>query len=259
MKNLIARLLRGTEPNPSPCVTFDAPRVPGQPFGVIGDIHGRADLLEQMVGLLADLSPDIPVVFVGDYIDRGDDSRAVLEMLSEPGRFFSRDTICLMGNHEAMCLSFLDDPAANGRFWIRNGGLQTMASFGVGGVGPGSGADEFAKARDALALAMGDRLIKWMRALPLIWSSGNVSVVHAAADPDLAMEEQPSNVLQWGHPEFARRNRSDGRWVVHGHTIVEQPMAENGRISVDTGAYATGRLTAAILREGDLEFRQTET
>ncbi|WP_108485535.1 metallophosphoesterase [Oceaniglobus ichthyenteri] len=240
-----------------PLAVFDAPCRPEHPFAVVGDIHGRADLLEQVGMLIDDLPSDVPLICVGDYIDRGDESRAVLEMLSDPDVSASRDLICLMGNHEAMCLDFLDNPTKAGRAWIRYGGLQTLASFGVSGVGPGSGPADFAKARDALALAMGDRLIDWMRALPLSWHSGNISVVHAAADPGLELSDQPEKTLLWGHPEFTRRNRTDGQWIIHGHTIVDQPAIESGRISIDTGAYATNRLTVAIIREDGVEFRQT--
>jgi len=255
MKRFLAQIF-STRRQPSP-VVFESPCLPDGPLAVVGDIHGRFDLLLELDSLLVDFPEEAPVVFVGDYIDRGDDSRAVLDLLSQPGDALLRKIVCLKGNHEEMCLSFLDDPATNGRAWIRNGGLQTLASFGVSGVGPGSGAKELRRARDALAIAMGDRLIDWLSALPLIWQSGNVAIVHAGADPCKPLNAQSSQSLLWGHPDFTKRIREDGQWVVHGHTIVDEPMIENGRIALDTGAYATGRLTAALLDEGGVEFRQT--
>lgn len=259
MKTFITRLLQWDRRQiPAQVASvFNAPFRPECAFAVIGDVHGRADLLAQIGTLIEDLPGDVPLVCVGDYIDRGDDSRAVLEMLYGKTLTARRDVICLKGNHEAMCLDFLDGRPGAGRSWVRHGGLQTMASFGVSGVGPGSGRADFARARDALALAMGDSLIEWMRALPLSWSSGNIHVVHAAADPDLGMEAQPEQTLLWGHPEFLHRSRGDGQWIIHGHTIMDHPVIESGRIAIDTGAYATGRLTAAVLRGEEVTFRQT--
>ena len=255
MKQLFAQILSNFQRTAS--AVFDSPLGPDGLFAVVGDIHGRVDLLMELDSLLAELPPEAPVIFVGDYIDRGDDSRAVLDLLSQSPESLSRELVCLKGNHEEMCLSFLDDPAANGRTWIRYGGLQTLASFGVGGVGPGSNAADFNRARDALALAMGDRLINWMRARPLMWKSGNIAVVHAGANPGKPLDTQSSQALLWGHPEFTKHARDDGNWVVHGHTIVDEPLIENGRIAIDTGAYVTGRLTAAILSEGEIRFLQT--
>ena len=85
--------------------------------------------------------------------------------------------------------------------------------------------------------------------------SGNVAVVHAAADPALPMVEQSDDTLIWGHARFAQDVREDGIWIVHGHTIVHEPVAAQGRISIDTGAFATGDLTAAIVQPGSVTFQ----
>lgn len=249
MKRLIKRILGA--PARAPAAPFCAPLQPAGPFAVVADIHGRADLLTKLMAMLDDLPPAAPVVFVGDYLDRGEESRAVLEYLSHPDTGQMREFICLMGNHEEMCLSFLDNPEASGRAWLRYGGLQTLASFGV------SGAGDLRRARDALALAMGDRLITWLRNRPLTWHSGNITVTHAAADPGRAIEAQERASLLWGHPDFTRIARQDGRWIVHGHTIVDAPLCDAGRIALDTGAYATGRLTAAVFEGTEVTFRQT--
>ena len=90
----------------------------------------------------------------------------------------------------------------------------------------------------------------------LTYSNGNLHVVHAAAHPEKSLELQPDSVLLWGHPKFERIGRKDGLWIAHGHTIVTTPAVQSGRISVDTGAYATGRLTAAIINKGEVEFCQ---
>ncbi|WP_108838576.1 metallophosphoesterase family protein [Tateyamaria sp. Alg231-49] len=218
---------------------------PESPFIAVGDIHGCVDLLERYLGL----EPGDPLVCVGDYVDRGDNSAEVLRLLhARP------DIICLSGNHEEMMLDFLKDPAGSGARWLRYGGLQTLASFGVAGVTETSSADAMAQARDQLQDAMGPDLITWMKRLPKCWQSGNVAVVHAGADPAQSIENQTEKVLHWGHPDFAKATRTDGVWIVHGHTIVAEPTATRGRISIDTGAYATGRLTAALIEPGKTTF-----
>ncbi|TMV05608.1 serine/threonine protein phosphatase [Ruegeria sediminis] len=222
------------------------PVAPEHPFYLIGDIHGRADLLDRA---LKRLEADHPVVFVGDYIDRGEDSAGVLRaLIDRPNAHF------LKGNHEEMLLSFLGDPITHGPRWLRYGGLQTLASYGVAGVTETSKGPELEAVRDALTRAMGPEQIFWLRTLPLTYRSGNVAVVHAGADPRLDPDSQDSGNLIWGHKDFGRVPRRDGLWIAHGHTIVDEPVAERGIISVDTGAYATGRLSVAAIREGGVEF-----
>ncbi|SEL98413.1 serine/threonine protein phosphatase 1 [Roseovarius tolerans] len=222
---------------------------PLSPLAAIGDIHGRADLLEQ---LLARLEPDLQVICVGDYVDRGDHSADVLRILHA-----NPDIICLKGNHEEMLLNFIQQPETYGRRWFRNGGLQTMASFGIAGLTQTSSDDRLRTVRDALVKAMGDPLIDWLDGLQSGWRVGNLAVVHAGADPALPLEAQPGHVLRWGHPDFMTTPRSDGVWVIHGHTIVSNPVMDQGRVAIDTGAYASGRLTAAVVTDGDIHFETT--
>jgi serine/threonine protein phosphatase 1 len=221
------------------------PPKPEAPFVVLGDLHGRADLLEKT--LSAVLASQI--VCVGDYVDRGEHSADVLRLLQA-----RPDIICLSGNHEEMMLGFVDYPQQYGPRWLRNGGLQTLASFGIAGASEGSTGAALDQIAEALRAAMGDDLIQWLRQRPAIWQSGNVAVAHAGADPKLPMGEQTTQTLHWGHADFARVERRDGLWVVHGHTIVAAPVCDRGRISIDTGAYATGRLTAALIMDGRVEF-----
>lgn len=235
---------------PHPVPDFDAALAPATPLAVVGDVHGRADLLSLMLERLEREAPDHQIVLVGDYLDRGEESRAVLEKLRERS-----DLICLKGNHEAMCLGFLEEPERHGPRWLRNGGLQTLASFGVG-VAQGTGPARLEVARDALAAALGAEMVAWLQSLPLSWRSGNLAVAHAGADPELPIALQPEQALLWGHPSFERTARQDGIWVVHGHTIVDDARAQAGRIAVDTGAYVSGRLSAALITPG--EFRVLE-
>ena len=222
---------------------------PEQPFTAIGDIHGRADLLSRFL----DSAPDHQIVCVGDYVDRGDQSAEVLQILAA-----RRDIVCLSGNHEEMMLGFIADPVVNGRRWLRNGGLQTLASYGIGAVTENSRDATMKAAAERLRAAMGEPLIDWLRTLPTYWQTGNVAVVHAGADPAVPITDQTIRTLHWGHEEFQKKRRSDDTWVIHGHTIVDAAVIEDGRIAIDTGAYATGRLTAAHVVGEHISFETVQ-
>ncbi|MEL7258111.1 MAG: metallophosphoesterase [Pseudomonadota bacterium] len=220
------------------------PPAPDTPFIAIGDIHGRADLLTRLLPRL----PNFPIICVGDYVDRGDHSAEVLRLLLE-----RPDIICLSGNHEDMMLNFIDAPEQEGR-WLLHGGMQTIASFGLGGISPSARGEELVRLRDLFVKTMGDEMLNWLRDLPTLWQSGNVAVLHAGADPSKPIADQKPQTLRWGHPAFLSTPRTDGMWVVHGHTVVDAAIAEGGRIAIDTGAYATDCLTAAIIEPGQVRF-----
>ncbi len=235
----------GPLPAPEEAAARLAPPAPAEPLCVIGDIHGSLSALERLAGRILDEAPEARIVCVGDYVDRGEDSASVLRVLMDAA---SRDEVaCIAGNHEDMLLMFLDEPEAHGPRWLRHGGLQTLASFGLGGASEGARGARLVALRDDLAQAMGEPLIAWLRGLPLTYCSGNVAVVHAGAVPSLPIAAQPRTALLWGDERFPDLPRSDGLWITHGHTIVRAPLVAQGRICVDTGAYATGMLTAAIV------------
>lgn len=227
-----------------------APADPGLALCAIGDVHGRLDLLEQ---LLSRLPQDRPIFLVGDVIDRGDQSAQVMDyLMARP------DLVCLRGNHEAMLISFLLEPELKGRRWLHNGGVETLESFGITGLTETATDAALRGARDAIFDALGDAGLRWLSDLPAVRWSGNVVITHAGADPNLPMDEHDETTFVWGHPDFLRKPRTDGFWVVHGHTIMDRPVAAEGRISIDTGAYATGRLTAAVFTPGeDVRFVST--
>jgi len=232
---------------------FTAQAAPKRPLYVIGDIHGRDDLLDPVLHKIEGHANGggYDLVTVGDYVDRGEDSAAVLTRLHRLAAL--PHVTCLMGNHERMLLDFIDDPGKNGRRWIRNGGLQTLASFGVGGLSETAGELALNAGRDQLLMALGP-LEPWLRTLSLRFLSGNIAVTHAGADPRLPIENQTEKTLLWGHPAFFQDVREDSIWVIHGHTIVDAALAEAGRISIDTGAYATGQLTAVAISENTIIF-----
>ncbi|MEX3014079.1 metallophosphoesterase family protein [Gymnodinialimonas hymeniacidonis] len=238
---------------------------PEQQTYVIGDIHGRADLLELMLELIdahigGTSATNPKLVFVGDYIDLGPDSAVVLQRMRELQETFPENVVCLMGNHERMLLDFLDDPATRGPRWMRAGAGETLRSFGVAtaDLEDSPEYDAFPAAAHSLRRRLPKGLREWIESLPLSYTSGNLWVVHAGADPGHAMDDQTARVLLWGHPEFDSAPRGDGLWVAHGHTEMDAPVAVEGRIATDTAAWKTGRLTACAIRtDGRHDFLQT--
>lgn len=225
------------------------PVAPDRPVTAIADIHGCDDLLARALARAQD--QDISqIICVGDYVDRGPDSAGVLRRLA--GR---DDVICLMGNHEEMMLDFLQVPERAGPRWLRAGGRATLASFGIDlpDEVPAAALEEI---RDRLRAAMGAPLEAWLSALPSLWHSGNLLVSHAGADPRRAVQAQRPRDLRWGHADLGKIPRRDGLWVLRGHVVYEDPFIEAGVISIDTGAYATGRLTLAHIAEGGIRFAQ---
>jgi len=217
-------------------------------------VHGCLSLAQS---LYEKLDAEDQVIFVGDFVDRGEDSAGVLAWLRDLQQANPDRVTCLMGNHEVMMIEFLDDPARRGARWLSHGGLQTLASFGVPGAHEIMLPDEFIAISDQLKKAMPDGLEDWLRALPTSWSSGNLWVVHAGADPTVPMSAQSEEVFLWSCRAFLGEARTDGQWVAHGHTVVDIPEQRSSRISTDTGAYHSGHLTAArCLPNGEVYFIQ---
>ena len=231
------------------------PPTPDEPLAIVGDVHGEISLLNVLIDKLQAQASDARWVFVGDFIDRGDHSAQVLSRLRDLAQD-RPNTVFILGNHEEMMLSFLETPEDAGNRWMRHGGLQTMASFGTFRLQTQNTPEMLIEARDKLMKCLPEGLVTWLSELPRYFISGNVAVVHAGADPRKPIPEQKPQALTWGHMRITQEARTDGLWVVHGHTIVDFPQESNGVISVDTGAYATGRLTAAIVRNGSVEFIQ---
>lgn len=256
--SLLKRLF-GTKPAPAP-TDLGAPR-PLQTTYVVGDIHGRADLLENLlVQIDADRGhdPDAVCICLGDFVDRGEQSGAVLDLLRTRQTATPATFVCLMGNHERMLLDFVDRTAERGQRWLRNGGLQTLASMGVSGITESAPLDRLMAARDQFLNLIDPAMLDWLRDLPKHWDSGNLVVVHAALDPNAPPDGQSDHTRIWGHRDFLKLPRRDGLWVAHGHTITDTPQFTASRIAVDTGAYYSGTLTAAkISPAGTVDFLQT--
>lgn len=228
---------------------------PDRPFYAIGDVHGCFDHLQAALEKIdADIDAQTPVdpavVFLGDYIDRGPASSEVLEFLMELCLAEPDAAICLRGNHEQMLLDFIDDPIKQGPRWLKFGGAETLESYGLESEFDMTSKEALYEACESLLDALPEGMESWMRHLPLHWSSGNMHCVHAAMDPSAPVNRQSQKTLLWGHEQFEKEARKDGNWVVHGHTVVDTPRWENSRVSLDTGCYQTGRLTAAAFTGG---------
>lgn len=226
----------------------------------IGDIHGRLDLLDRLYRLIRQDSDNEPpgrrvVVHLGDYVDRGPDSRGVIERVITPP-LPGFQSVALMGNHDFMMLGFLDRPAEVGPGWIMNGAGATLASYGVD-LPRRLDADEMARAAGALAQALPsshraflDRLVPHYRAGPFLF-------VHAGIRPGRPIDAQDFADLIWIREEFLDSPADHGAVVVHGHSITREPDFRPNRIGIDTGAYRSGRLTALRVGDGATKIVQT--
>jgi len=235
----------------------------GMTIYAVGDIHGRADLLQQ---LLDQISADVEatrntqtvLAFLGDYIDRGPQSRGVIETLMQLKKTGEDRVIALKGNHEEALLGFLADPQT-GPGWAEHGGRETLLSYGVALPKHRTDADGWARTRDDFAKALPAEHLSFLRNLSLCESLGDYVFVHAGVRPGVPLHEQEERDLLWIREEFLQGDRAMDKMVVHGHTPVEQPSIGAGRIGIDTGAYATGVLTALKLRGEEQSFLQTGT
>jgi serine/threonine protein phosphatase 1 len=230
-----------------------SPRVPQEMrIYAIGDIHGRYDLLRQLQALILADAASHPtkqktIVYLGDYIDRGPESREVIEHLSgQPLPGFT--SIHLLGNHEQALLGFLQRPDAYAN-WLQYGGLATLVSYGVranwssdSGVLNRMGAE--------LAANLPDRHRAFLAQLDLYRVLEDYLFVHAGIRPAVPIAIQNPDDMLWIRDEFLHYKKPHPYVIVHGHHIHEEPEVKANRIGIDTGAFATGRLTCLVL-DGD--------
>lgn len=257
--SIIKRLFGAKEPTRPERTSPLLPPAPLARVYVVGDIHGELGLLNTLLEKIdADRGDaDATTVFVGDYVDRGPESAGVLTMLRDRQERDPDKTICLLGNHEKMMLDFIDRPEERASRWLRNGGLQTLASFGLSGVTETTSGTGAASAAADLRASLPEGLENWLRNLPLRWSSGSLWVVHAAVAPDEMPPDSDERTLIWGHRDFLKFPRQDDLWIAHGHTVTYEPVASDNRVPVDTGAFHTGILTAAAIEtDGTVRFLQ---
>ncbi len=229
---------------------------PGLRIYAIGDIHGCAALLNRMhasigVELAASPATAAIVVYLGDYVDRGPDSKGVLDMLSQPGPP-GIQRIFLKGNHEDMVLGVLQDPDQV-KSWSRLGGFETLLSYGLDprGVLKRGG---FPALVENFAAEMPPAHVRFLSDLETSFSAGDYFFCHAGVRPGVPLALQDPHDLMWIRHDFLRSEADHGKIIVHGHTAVEEPDVRPNRINVDTGAYATGCLTALVLEGASRRF-----
>ena len=226
---------------------------------VIGDIHGRSDLLDRMIG---EISRDLEVspvdesltVTLGDYIDRGPDSRGVLDRLA--GNPFPTAFVALKGNHEDLFETFLRDPSIADA-WRHLGGLETLHSYGVP-VGALMMGRNYHEAAQALQAAVPPAHFEFLRALKTSLTVGGYFLCHAGIRPGVPLDRQSEHDLLSIRDEFLSSKSDFGKIVVHGHTPIERPEMLPNRINIDTGAFMTGRLTCVVLEGQRVRFLSTK-
>ena len=225
----------------------------------VGDVHGRLDLLD---ALLDRIDADVrtrprrktSIVFLGDLIDRGPSSAGVVERLRtfQPG---FATAVFLMGNHEEVLLRILEGEASLIPSWLRFGGVETLASYGLsaGELVNVSDEEALAKVREAIP----QEHAAFIRTFADTVSFGDYLFVHAGIRPGVELSEQSKTDLRWIREPFLEDQTDRDYVVVHGHTIRNDVEITGNRIGIDTGAFHTGRLTALAIDGGDRWFLQT--
>ena len=226
----------------------------------IGDIHGRADLLKELHTTIINHGSKHPgktrtIVYLGDYIDRGPYSSQTLDQLihNRPDGF---ECIYLQGNHEEMLLEFLDNPSLL-NLWLSLGGQSTLLSYGI--QPPASGFDPERTREtlcDFLEVLPAEHLV-FLKGLVSHFKVGDYLFVHAGILPGTPLQKQSRRNMLWVRDDFLGSNIDHGFKVIHGHTIFQTVSSHHNRIGIDTGAYASGVLTCAVLEEDRVEFLST--
>ena len=193
----------------------------------VGDIHGRFDCLSRALDEIERRATPARIIFLGDYIDRGPQSKEIVETLMRGPRRVGDEWICLKGNHECMMLETIGETSGDIRnldWWLRNGGDATLASFG--GVIP-------------------KPVLDWCEALPVSYASEHHFFVHAGVLPGVPLAEQVPREMLWIRDSFLDCTDAFEKHIVHGHTPqpYDHKLAAENRTNLDSGAYFTGRLS----------------
>lgn len=253
MRHLLARLFGVPQPQNAPqgALRLSTSQFPRALY-VIGDVHGRLDLLEALESQIAAHAgvndETVWVVLIGDMVDRGPSSAQVLDHVIKPSQFGFR-RLCLSGNHEQAMLEALESREGLD-WWCRFGGLETLASYGVSVSMFDPGARNWETNRSVLETYIPKEHLQFLAGLPVMIEVPGYVLVHAGLRPGLALADQTDQDLRWYRHEAADDRENIDYCVVHGHTIVETPIVTPRQIAIDTGAYSSGRLTAVCLRSG---------
>lgn len=223
----------------------------------IGDIHGRADLLMRLLPVLRD---DLRhrggdrrerplLVFLGDYVDKGPQSRLVIDLLLEFAQDPTFETRFLLGNHEETLLDFLAG-RIRGRSWVEHGGDATFRSYGV----PLGRDTDWVEARERLRAAVPPSHMRFMENLELMIEVGSLLFVHAGIRPGVPIGQQSTRDLLWIRSDFLQTPVTGPHLIVHGHTPRDSVYGAPGRLCLDSAAYMSGRLSAAVFAGDSVEI-----
>jgi serine/threonine protein phosphatase 1 len=237
-------------------------RRPSLPVGVriyaVGDIHGRLDLLGQLLSRVDADMADRPVtrpifVFLGDYIDRGPSSRETIDRLLQ--RRELNECVFLKGNHEQLVVDCLNNPRVF-HHWLRLGGVETLASYGLT-IGHLTSRTKVAELQAAFHRALPRAHLNFFREQQTSFACGDFFFAHAGIKPRVSLSRQTERDLLWIREEFLTSNDDFEKIIVHGHTPIHAIEVRPNRINIDTGAYATGRLTCLVIDDSSLSFIDT--
>jgi len=227
---------------------------------VIGDVHGRLDLLLGLEALIFDdakkTKAEKLIIYIGDMIDRGPDSAGVLAHIlgAVPSGFLR---LALLGNHEHMLLRFVHD--TNEDLWLNFGGRETLMSYGVSEQETFDVKSGTTDMRLLLQKAIPREHLNFLKALPQAITLKHFILTHAGGNPAKPFSDQTKREMVWGVRGFLKTEANYGREMVHGHFIVDNVRHTDGKIAIDTGAYASGRLSAVKLEhDGTVGFLQYE-
>jgi serine/threonine protein phosphatase 1 len=231
------------------------PSVPdGVRLFVIGDIHGRHDLLAILSNKIDTKIAHTPaarniLIFLGDYIDRGVHSKEVIEHIIALKNRRDIEVIALKGNHEDRLLVFLEN-SATGASWFRFGGEAAVLSYGIKPATKEASPSYFTDIQTRLKAAMPQTHLEFLSNLPVTAECGDYFFVHAGVNPAYPLNRQNEADLIWIRETFLSSQKDFGKIIVHGHSIQFDVEFKPNRIGIDTGAYATGKLTCLVL-EGE--------
>lgn len=250
---LISTLVRRLSRAPVPQVPEE------QRVYAIGDIHGRRDLLDELLARIDEddasrEAAETILVFLGDLVNRGPESRGVIERLLHLSR--ERAGVhFLKGNHEQVFLRAAKGDPKAARFLVRIGGRATLLSYGI----PEAEYDQsdYPALTERFAALVPQEHVDFLAGFEDWLVIGDYLFVHAGLRPGVALEDQSPDDLRWIRDEFLDHRSSFGKVVVHGHSISEEVEVRSNRIGIDTGAYASGRLSAVGLQGGERWFLST--
>ncbi len=216
----------------------------------VGDVHGRNDLLVRFInGVRRDaeaLGERPRIILLGDYIDRGPASSAVLDTILALQQAEWCDVEVLIGNHELFLMKFILD-VSNVGSWLQHGGLATLGCYGIAPPKDRSDPEALEELREDLLARVPDAHLGLLADAKVYFIAGDYLFVHGGVEPGVPIEEQDPDTMLWIRDEFLQSEKACDYVVVHGHSA--KATADNlpWRIGVDTGAYATGVLTAVRL------------